>query len=387
MTQFWVIRDQRREGPFSEQQILRDYRAGLLKPADRLWAEGIGAPVAVQEVFAQLQAASAPGAPPSAGLALELQPLHSSPATAQADAVASPYRPPSASVGETLERHVAEVRYAGFWVRFGAAFLDNLILVLFGLVVGVVLGVLGIVRPTQLAAQGGQAVFGIGLAWLYYAVQESGSECATWGKRAFHLQVLEADALVRISFLRATGRVFARYISMLPLMIGYLIQPFNAQKRALHDYIAGTVVVVESQYSRLLLGVVIGFNVLVVVGLGILGAIAIPAYQDYTIRARVATIVEEVRPATEAVEDYIDRNGHRPQSLAEAGFPADRPIRGVRSLVYEPNSGVVTVTLGFDPLAGKALLFVPQQLHNRHIEWRCRAGTVNARYLPRNCRE
>jgi uncharacterized RDD family membrane protein YckC len=284
-----------------------------------------------------------------------------------------------------LER-AAEVRYAGFWVRYCAAFLDNLILGVFGVAIGVALGIFGIVKPTRLAASGGQAVLSIVLAWLYYALQESGPECATWGKRAFQLQVLEAEGLVRISFLRATGRAFARYISMLPLMLGYLVQPFNAQKRALHDYIAGTVVVVEGQYSRALIGAIIGLSLLLVVGLGILAAIAIPAYQDYTIRARVAAIVEEVRPATEAVEEFIDRNGHRPQSLAEAGFTAERPIAGVRNLVYDPNGGVINVTLGFDPVAGKTFLFAPQQLHNRNIEWRCRPGTLNARYLPQSCR-
>jgi uncharacterized RDD family membrane protein YckC len=280
-----------------------------------------------------------------------------------------------------------EARYAGFWVRFSAAFLDNLILGAIGGLVGLVLGVMEGASGQRLAGRWAQIAFSIGLSWLYYALQESGAECATWGKRAFHLQVLQAEGLGRISFARATGRAFGRYISMLPLMIGYLIQPFNERKRALHDYLAGTVVVVESQYSRMLLGVIIGINVLLVAGLGILGAIAIPAYQDYTIRARVAGILEEVRPATDAVADYIHSYGHRPQSLAEAGFPADQPIVGVRNLVYEPNGGLITVTLGFAPVAGKTLLIVPQQLNNRRIEWRCRAGTLNARYLPRSCQE
>jgi uncharacterized RDD family membrane protein YckC len=271
-------------------------------------------------------------------------------------------------------------------VRFGATFLDNFILGAIGGVLGIVLGVMEGMSGHRLIGRAGQVVFSVALSWLYFALQESGAECATGGKRAFHLQVLRAEGLGRISFARASGRAFARYISMLPLMIGYLIQPFNEQKRALHDYIAGTVVVVESQYSRMLLGVVMGINVLLIVGLGILGAIAIPAYQDYMVQTRVAVIVEAIRPATEAVEEFIDRNGHRPQSLAEAGFTAERPIAGVRNLVYDPNGGVITVTLGFDPVAGKTFLFAPQQLHNRNIEWRCRPGTLNARYLPQSCR-
>ena len=47
----------------------------------------------------------------------------------------------------------------------------------------------------------------------------------------------------RISFGRATVRYFGRYISLLILLIGYLIQPFTANKQALHDLMAGTLVV------------------------------------------------------------------------------------------------------------------------------------------------
>ena len=47
----------------------------------------------------------------------------------------------------------------------------------------------------------------------------------------------------RISFGRATGRFFSRYISILSLLIGYLIQPFTRKRQALHDKIAGMLVV------------------------------------------------------------------------------------------------------------------------------------------------
>jgi uncharacterized RDD family membrane protein YckC len=46
----------------------------------------------------------------------------------------------------------------------------------------------------------------------------------------------------RISFARATGRHFAKYISAMILLIGYIMAGFTERKQALHDMIAGTLV-------------------------------------------------------------------------------------------------------------------------------------------------
>src|SRR5207342_449609 len=98
---------------------------------------------------------------------------------------------------------------------------------------------------------------------------------------------------------RATGRLLGRYLSMLLFMIGYLMQPFNARKRALHDFLSGTVVVVERQYSRLLvaLAVVLGLALPVVIG----AAVVVPAYQKYVVRAKVGAALRQVTPATVAI--------------------------------------------------------------------------------------
>jgi uncharacterized RDD family membrane protein YckC len=63
------------------------------------------------------------------------------------------------------------------------------------------------------------------------------------------------------------------------------MQPFTPRKRALHDFLAGTVVVVQARYSRALVGVMIGLMVLLIV-LAMAGAVLIPAYQDYVVRRR-----------------------------------------------------------------------------------------------------
>src|SRR5690606_18245076 len=79
------------------------------------------------------------------------------------------------------------------------------------------------------------------VAWLYYALQESGSRSATFGKRITGLCVTDLDGYP-IGFGRATARFFSKIVSSICLF-GYLMQPFTARKQALHDIIAGCVVI------------------------------------------------------------------------------------------------------------------------------------------------
>jgi uncharacterized RDD family membrane protein YckC len=83
------------------------------------------------------------------------------------------------------------------------------------------------------------------ITWLYYAKLQSGPRGATYGKRLMGLRVVTVDGRP-LSFLNATGRYFAKFISgMIPFAIGFLMAAFTEKKQALHDMIAGTVVVKE----------------------------------------------------------------------------------------------------------------------------------------------
>ena len=80
------------------------------------------------------------------------------------------------------------------------------------------------------------------LPFVFYGpIMESSSAQATVGKIAFGLIVTDTSYR-RISFWRALGRHFAKILSTLPLYLGYVMVVFTPQQRALHDYIAGTVV-------------------------------------------------------------------------------------------------------------------------------------------------
>lgn len=130
--------------------------------------------------------------------------------------------------------------YAGFWKRFAALLLDSVILAVAGGVTGFIFGL--IVSKPSASAEALLNVISIVLGWLYFSLMESSSNQATVGKMALGIKVTDIDGN-RISFARATGRYFAKIISGLILLIGYIMAAFTEKKQALHDMIAGTLVV------------------------------------------------------------------------------------------------------------------------------------------------
>ena len=124
------------------------------------------------------------------------------------------------------------VTYAGFWTRFVALIID-----------AVIVGVASSVATAGTLGAGIVVTF-VG-PWLYEAFMLSSEWQATVGKRAMSIVVTGVDGS-RISFARATGRHFAKYISAFILGIGFIMAAFTARKQALHDMIAETLVVTRS---------------------------------------------------------------------------------------------------------------------------------------------
>jgi len=133
--------------------------------------------------------------------------------------------------------------YAGFWIRFGAALLDGIILFVAGVVVQLVFApmiqrgrvdlmmmALGIEYLIQMA---------IGATYEGLFVSRMG---ATPGKMALDLKVVRPDG-GPVSLGRAVGRYFAKIVSGIILMIGYIMAGFDSEKRALHDMMCDTRVI------------------------------------------------------------------------------------------------------------------------------------------------
>ena len=308
--------------------------------------------------------------------------------------------PPSPGAAPAAPPTAAAVGvYAGFWKRFAAFILDYTIVVVLAMMAGAVIGLVygaGAGAPTDDAASGLGAMAGFLVWWLYYALMESSATQATLGKMALGIRVVDREGNA-VSFGRATGRNLAKFLSGLILMIGYLMAGFTSRKQALHDIVAGCLVVNRGATGEQLQpgvsatgmpawAIVLIILAAMVLPLGILAAIALPAYQDYTVRARVVGAVQVGNQATQAVETFYARNNTLPRDLKEAGM-ADPASREVRQVNVNPGNGTVQVVLAISPLEGKSILFVPQRDNSNRVIWTCRSDDVQPRYLPPHCRQ
>lgn len=121
-------------------------------------------------------------------------------------------------------------KYGGFWKRFVASIIDWVVIL-------AVFGIFARASPYEYIA----ALSGIVIFWLYFAIMESSSWQATLGKKALGMRVTDLNGR-RIGFGRATGRYFAKYVSAIILLIGFIMVAFTEKKQGLHDMMAGTVV-------------------------------------------------------------------------------------------------------------------------------------------------
>lgn len=137
--------------------------------------------------------------------------------------------------------------YAGFWLRFVALIIDGIVMAIpqYALMFAMI-GSFS-VQPEDAADMLPVLmiyyVLIIVMQWLYYALMESSKNQATLGKMALGIKVTDLDYGGPISFGQATGRYFGKLVSGLILAIGYIMAGFTERKQALHDMMAGTLVV------------------------------------------------------------------------------------------------------------------------------------------------
>lgn len=165
----------------------------------------------------------------------------------------------AATTAYAMSPAVPRVEYAGFWLRFVALLIDNMILGLGFFLVLIPLifltglrtffenfhpgedlndvGVFMLVVFFFLAATGALV-----LTWLYHALMECSEWQATVGKKALGLVVTDMSGQ-RVSFGRATGRHFGKIITnIIPAFVGYILAGFTQKSQALHDMLASCLV-------------------------------------------------------------------------------------------------------------------------------------------------
>ena len=128
---------------------------------------------------------------------------------------------------------------------------------------------------------------------------------------------------------------------------------------------------------------------IVVAIIGILAAIAIPAYQDYTTRAKITEGISLADAAKVSVSDYYNANGSLPADNATSGV-TDTATAIVKSITV--NAGSIEVA--FNAFAsgvsdGDLLVFKPTANAAGVLEWACKTAdgsTLDVKYRPANCR-
>lgn len=213
-----------------------------------------------------------------------------------------------------------QVKYAGFWMRWAANFIDGAVVFLVGGVVGFLLKLVLTVGGV-LSLGGSEVAFGVlgwivstAASWSYY-VYFTHTRHATLGKMLLGMEVRSAgkeDAYASLGeiILRET---LGKILSTLTLGIGYLMVAFTARKRGLHDFVGSTVVVYknpQASRSRWVFWAIAAVASLVVLAIvGILASVVLVSISSARQKASDAAIRAVVTGEYARVLAYVEEKG------------------------------------------------------------------------------
>ncbi|HLH55185.1 MAG TPA: RDD family protein [Verrucomicrobiae bacterium] len=237
-------------GPVDDAQLDQLVQSGRIKPETLVWKEGM----ANWQPYGQVQGSqggTATATVPGQAVCAECGRLFNLEDTiaygnARVCAGCKPAFIQKLSEGARL--NTGDMEYAGFWTRFAAVFLDGIILGVVNAAIGFMAGLM--FASTARTPSAGffvmQAVVMlinliIGVSYETFLIGKYG---ATLGKMAVKVKVVTAEG-GQVSYMLALGRYFAKMLSGLILGIGYFMAAFDEEKRALHDRICNTRVIVN----------------------------------------------------------------------------------------------------------------------------------------------
>jgi len=249
---YYMVKDGQRVGPMSDEEFQNKVLSGEIGPGTLIWQPGMA------DWIRYDQHAGVPQEPPSqspvtmisgpAGVCAECGNTFSqedlvSIAGANLCAGCKPLYLQRMREGARLPN---TYNYAGFWIRFVAKFIDNIIIFILNMGVGMVIGSFAaavVSQPDRAAVPLFLFSTTVGMVInIGFSVFFLGKFGATPGKMALGLRVIRSDGS-RITYGRAFGRFFGEMLSGIIFSIGYIMAAFDEEKRALHDHICDTRVV------------------------------------------------------------------------------------------------------------------------------------------------
>lgn len=125
---------------------------------------------------------------------------------------------------------------------------------------------------------------------------------------------------------------------------------------------------------------------IVVAIIGILAAVALPAYQDYATRSKVTEVLVMAAPAKLAVAETTSSLGNLTSVTAtNTGYSFPGATKYVSAVAITDTTGVVTVTSTV-PNATGDLTLTPTDVGSGQLKWKCASSAINPKYLPSECR-
>lgn len=120
--------------------------------------------------------------------------------------------------------------------------------------------------------------------------------------------------------------------------------------------------------------------------IGILAAIAIPAYQEYVNKAKIVGAISVGKNATVAVGNFIAQNQGLPANMEQAGFVLPANAKDIESIEVNPNNAVIAITLKIPAQQGNTIEFIPSMGDGQRINWKCRSPDIKPNLLPATCK-
>lgn len=190
--------------------------------------------------------------------------------TPQSIQSATPFASAQSSI---IQADTTQIKYAGFWIRWVAGFIDGIITVAIGVVIGILLAILGIGKGTILNIVSPLRYI---LGWGYFIFMTYKYE-ATLGKKVVGIKVL-SDKSEKLTVWQVILReTVGKIASIIILGIGYVMAGFTERKQALHDKIASTTVVYYKDPTKKI-------SVWIYVAVAILLALVIVSLLEFLLR-------------------------------------------------------------------------------------------------------
>ena len=127
---------------------------------------------------------------------------------------------------------------------------------------------------------------------------------------------------------------------------------------------------------------------IVVAIIGILAAIALPAYQDYTTRAQVSEALSLAQGARTSVTEFWQSEGFFPDGNTAAGLATPGSISGpfVASVTVAAGTTSGRITVQYSGREQFPIRLEPDEGSGGSVQWECQAEQGNWKWVPSNCR-